>query len=130
MSREIDVSNPEDLDLLDRIYLSDRGRLPEGAEPPTAEELEEIKEEVYANQVGRTLVTDASGLVGAEAVNADEPSEEEAEGEPPYEEWTNEELKEEAKARGLSGYSKMNHEELAELLYEDDTEETESEEPE
>lgn len=39
MSRNVDVSNPEDLSVADRKYLQDRGQLPEGVEPVTDAEL-------------------------------------------------------------------------------------------
>lgn len=41
---------------------------------------------------------------------------------PPYEEWNKEDLKSEAKGRELSGYSKLTHEELVDLLKADDAE--------
>lgn len=57
----------------------------------------------------------------------DEDSEDE---EVPYSEWSKDDLKSEAKARGLSGYSSLSKEELTSLLEEDDAAQAEDSEEE
>jgi hypothetical protein len=61
MSREIDVSDPKSLSLLDRIYLQDRERLPEGAKPVTNEERDSLTEptQLVAVASGSALVPES-----------------------------------------------------------------------
>jgi len=57
---------------------------------------------------------------GTADVEGYETEDDEEEAEEPYSEWTKDDLKAEAKNRGLSGYSSLSKEELVSLLEEDD----------
>lgn len=119
MSREIDLSNPGSLSVEDRIYLMDRGQLPEGAQPVTQEERDSIE----GDGSSQDLIVENAGQDPSQEEGGQDSVTGESEsggGTADYDSLTKDELTDEARRRELSGYSSMTKDELIELLEEDD----------
>lgn len=106
---DIDISKPGGLSVLDRAYLSDRGQLPKGAKPLTEKERAKLQKEADSED------QEPNDIVENDGAESDESEE-------GYDDWSNDELKDEARNRELSGFSSLNHDELVDMLEADDEE--------
>jgi hypothetical protein len=121
MSRQIDVSDLENLSEEDQQYLRDRGRvdvvdqLNHLASLRAAESLKVANDKIAADNVKKRYdpVLEAQQKAERDRLRVEDP-----ESVPPYEDWSRDELLTELGARGLSKQGK--NEALVARLYEDD----------
>lgn len=121
MSRQIDVSDPENLSEDDRKYLQDRGRLDvitqvnHAAVLRSREGLKAANDRIAADNVKKRYdpVAEATARAARDRARVETPDEV-----PPYEEWSRDELLEELAERKLSKQGK--NDALVARLYADD----------